>query len=64
MTESVWGVGITFVWSKKTSLCSFKNDKLKGDVQRTRVKLFQAEETRSTKDLSELILLIIRACCI
>ena len=64
MTESVWGVGITFVWSKKTSLCSFKNDKLKGDVQRTRVKLFQAEGTRSTKDLRELILLIIRACCI
>ena len=51
MTESVCGIGISFVWSKKTSLCSFKNDKLKGDMQRMRVKLLQAEGTRSKKDL-------------
>lgn len=50
--------------SKKTFGGDTTVIKKKEDVQRRRVKSFQAEETRSTKDLRQLILLSIRVCSI
>lgn len=55
---------VTSVLSKKTFGGDTTVIKKKEDVQRRRVKSFQAEETRSTKDLRQLILLSIRVCSI
>lgn len=54
MTESVWGTE-PFQHGHTRSQNWDKNDKMKGNVQRTRVKVFQAEGTGSSKDKKEVL---------